>query len=167
MTETLDALATIVASVSDRVDGQTDALGKLAGTAAETRQAAFAARAQSDPGQLAAEVTDALNEAMVPRLRELTTAVAELTRTAQAHGETRNRAETQLLDMKRELRAARADTLRWRGYLGGALLGGVALALALTLVLPRIVPPTAFICHLAGGTWVGSAAGEDACVFWR
>jgi hypothetical protein len=131
MTEVLDALATIVASVSDRLSDQADALGNLAKTSAETRQAAFAARAQSDPGQLAAEVTGALNEAMVPRLRELTAAVAELTRTAHAHahGEARNRAETQLHDMTRELRAARAETLRWKGYLGAALLGGVLLAL--------------------------------------
>jgi hypothetical protein len=165
ITETVDALATIVASVSDRVDGQTEVLSKLTKTAAETRQAAFAARSQSDPGQLAAEVTDALNNAMVPRLRELTAAVAELTRTAQAHGEARNRAETQLHDMKRELRAARAETLRWKGYLGTALLGGVLLALVLLLVLPRVVTPTTVICRFAGGTWLEGAAGAEACAF--
>ncbi len=165
MTEVLDALATIVASVSDRVSDQTDALGKLTKTAAETRQAAFAARAQSDPGQLASEVTDALNEAMVPRLRELTAAVAELTRTAQAHGEARNRAETQLHDMTRELRAARTETLRWKGYLGSALLAGVLLALTLLLVLPRVVTPTTVICRFAGGTWLEGAAGAEACAF--
>ena len=162
MTEVIDALATIVASVSDRVSDQTDALDKLTKTAAETRQAAFAARAQSDPGQLAAEVTDALNAAMVPRLRELTAAVAELTRTAHAHGEARNRAETQLHDMKRDLQAARADALRWKGYLGSAVLSGVLLALVLFLVLPRVVPPTPFTCAFAGGRWLNN----EACVFW-
>lgn len=167
MTEVLDALATTVASVSDRVDGPTEVLGKLAKTSAEKRQAAFAARAQSDPGQLAAEVTDALNEVMVPRLRELTAAVAELTRTAHAHGEARNRAETQLHDMKRGLRAARTETLRWKGYLGSALLGGVALALVLLLVLPRVVTPTAFTCRFAGGLWLAGGAGQEACVFWE
>ncbi len=166
MTEVLDALATTVASVSDRVDSQTEVLGKLTKAAAETRQAAFAARAQSDPGQLASEVNQALNDVMLPRLRELTAAVSELTRTAHAHGEARNRAETQLHDMKRELRAARADTLRWKGYLGSALLGGVLLALALLLVLPRVVTPTALTCRFAGGLWLAGGAGQKACVYW-
>jgi hypothetical protein len=165
MTETLDALATIVASVSDRVDGQTEVLGKLTKTAAEARQAAFAARAQSDPGQLASEVTDALNDAMVPRLRELTAAVSELTRTAHAHGEARNRAETQLHDMKRDLRAARAETLRWKGYLGSALLGGVLLAWALLLVLPRFASAHPLGCRMMGGNFARTDTGASSCLF--
>lgn len=165
MAETLDALATIVASVSDRVSDQTDALGKLTKTAAETRQAAFAARSQSDPGQLAAEVNQALNDAMVPRLRELTAATAELTRTAQAHGEARNRAEGQVLDMKRELRAARADTLRWKGYLGSALLGGVVLALALLLALPRFVGAHPLGCRMMSGYFAQGDTGTSSCLF--
>ncbi len=165
MTETLDALATIVASVSDRVSDQTDALGKLTKTTAETRQAAFAARAQSDPGQLAAEVNQALNEAMVPRLRELTAAVAELTRTAHAHGEARNRAETQVHDMKRELRAARAETLRWKGYLGSAHLGGVLLAGALLLVLPRFASAYPLGCRMMGGNFARTDTGASSCLF--
>ena len=47
--ETLDLLSTVVASVSDRVDNQGNAIDKLTKTAAATRQAAFAAQKQTDP----------------------------------------------------------------------------------------------------------------------
>lgn len=46
--ETLDLLSTVVASVSDRMDSQTQAIDRLTKTAAGTRQAAFAARSQTD-----------------------------------------------------------------------------------------------------------------------
>ena len=47
--ETLDLLAGLVASVSDRADAQTEALGRMSKTAAVARKAAFATKAQTDP----------------------------------------------------------------------------------------------------------------------
>ena len=41
--EALELLATVAASVSDRVDGQTDALDRMAKALTETRTVAFAA----------------------------------------------------------------------------------------------------------------------------
>lgn len=162
--EMLATMAELVASVSNRMDGHTDALIELAHAAAETHAAALAAR--PDPGRLAAEVEDAFAKSLGPHLRELTAAVAELSRTAQAHGDARNRAEVQLHNMKRDLRAARADTLRWKGYLGVTALGSLLLALLLTLTLPRVMPPTSLTCPLAGGSWLSNETGREACVFW-
>ena len=47
--ETLELLSTVMASVSDRVDAQTGVLDRVNKTATEARQAAFAARSQTDP----------------------------------------------------------------------------------------------------------------------
>lgn len=49
MRETLDLLSEVVANVSARVDDQTQALEGLRKTSVETRQAAVAARSQTDP----------------------------------------------------------------------------------------------------------------------
>ncbi len=59
--ETLDVMGTVLASVSDRVDAQTEAMDGLVKTAIEARQAAFAARSQTDPkkyGELVGETID-------------------------------------------------------------------------------------------------------------
>lgn len=47
--ETLEMIATVVASASDRVDDQTVVLDRVNKTATEARQAAFAAKAQTSP----------------------------------------------------------------------------------------------------------------------
>lgn len=70
--ETLDMIGTVLASVSDRVDGQTDALDRLVKTATEARQAAFAARSQTDPakfGEILNQLRD--REKKADRLKRL------------------------------------------------------------------------------------------------
>jgi len=152
LTRTLDVLATIVASVSDRVDGQTDALAKLAGTAAETRQAAFAARAQADPGKLASEVGQALNKALLPRLDELADAVARLDRMDEqrnAYG----KLQGQAMDLARDLRLARERAALWRARLPGLGLVALLLVLALLVLVPRVIASHPMGCRLMGGDW--------------
>ena len=152
LTRTLDVLATIVASVSDRVDGQTDVLGKLAGTAAETRQAAFAARAQADPGKLASEVGQALDRALMPRLGELAGAVERLGRM----NEERNaygKLQGQAMDLARDLRLARERAALWRARLPGIGLAALLLVLALLVLVPRVVASYPMGCRLMGGDW--------------
>lgn len=46
---TLELLATAMANVSDRVDTQTNVLDRVNKTPTEARQAAFTAKAQTDP----------------------------------------------------------------------------------------------------------------------
>lgn len=163
--EALATTAELVAGVSDRMDGQAEALVELAHAQAQTHAAALAAR--PDPGRLAAEVEDAFSRSLAPQLRQLTTAMAELNRTAQAHGEARNRAEGQVLDMKRDLRAARADAMRWKGYLPGVVAGSLLLALLLGLLaVPRVLTRYPTACGLGGGVWSADASGQQACVLW-
>ena len=152
LTRTLDVLATIVASVSDRVDGQTAALGKLAGTAAETRQAAFAARAQSDPGKLAAEVSSALDRALLPRLRELHGAVERLDRRDEEQNAF-GRLKGQVADLTRDLRQTRERAALWRARLPGIGAAALLLVLALLVLAPRFAADHPATCRLMGGEW--------------
>ena len=64
--ETLDMLGTLVASMSDRVDGQGATLDKLARTAAETRAAAFHAKAQMDMAPVAAALSESMDRNIGP-----------------------------------------------------------------------------------------------------
>ena len=74
--ETLDMIGTVLASVSDRVDAQTGVLDRVNKTATEARQAAFAARSQTDPqkyGELVGETIDGrINDNLVRMARMIT-----------------------------------------------------------------------------------------------
>ena len=167
LTRTLDVLATIVASVSDRVDGQTAALGKLAGTAAETRQAAFAARSQADPGKLASEVEGALNKVMLPRLRELAGSVERYGRKAEDQDGALAKLKGQASDLARDLRHARERAALWRARLPGIVAAALVLVLALLAFAPRLMTDYPVTCLLMGGDW-GDYRGWDhgtACHF--
>lgn len=152
LTRTLDVLATITASVSDRVDGQTAALGKLTGTAAEARQAAFAARAQADPGKLASEVERALGATLLPHLRELIAAVAEMGRTARGQ-DSIGQLKGQVADLARDLRRERERAALWRARLPGIGAAALLLVLALLVLVPRFAADHPATCRLMGGEW--------------
>lgn len=67
--ETLDMLGILVASMSDRIDGQAATLDKLTKTAAETRTAAFHAKAQMDMKPVADAIAQALEKTITPLSR--------------------------------------------------------------------------------------------------
>ena len=162
--ETLDLLSTVMASVSDRVDAQTDVLGRLSKTVAEARQAAFAARAQTDPtryGALVAETVDAeIKDSLVAIVevaehlkRQSVRTGAVLETAAQDHRDDLRRLA------ERERRAGRLKrALPWLG------LGALSLAVAMTLLAPRILAGSETTCALVGGSWSNMTNGT-ACVF--
>lgn len=64
-------MATLVASMSDRVDGQTATLDKLIKTAAETRSAAFHAKERMDMAPVTKALSEAMDRNIGPLAREL------------------------------------------------------------------------------------------------
>lgn len=64
--ETLDMLATVVASMSDRLEGQAQLLDRLTKTAAETRAAAFHAKSQMDMRPVADAIANAMAKDVGP-----------------------------------------------------------------------------------------------------
>ena len=149
LTRTLDVLATIAASVSDRVDDQTSALGKLTGTVAEARQAAFAARAQADPGKLAAEV--------------------ERVDRAGGDRESLGKLRGQASDLARDLRRAQEQAALWRARLPGIGAASLLLVLALLVLAPRFAADHPATCRLMGGEWRDYTEWGDGtrCLFER
>ena len=80
--ETLDLLSTVLASVSDRVDTQTEVLDRLNKTATEARQAAFAAKAHTDPKRYGEMVGIALADHIGATLNRLGATGVELSKAA-------------------------------------------------------------------------------------
>ena len=163
--ETLELLSTVMASVSDRVDAQTGVLDRVNKTATEARQAAFAARSQTDPkkyGELVGESIDGrINDNLVRMARMIT----DLRHATNATGETLQKAEEDKFAMFRQVRdrEEKADRLKHRLPWFG--LGAVLVALVLTIALPRFYASNAATCAVLGAEWTRTTSGVDACVF--
>ncbi len=165
--ETLDLLSTVLASVSDRVDAQTGAMDRLVKTATEARQAAFAARSQTDPqnfGEIIADTLDHhLGESFV-RLVKVGNLLNEQTRQTKEVLEKAEEDKLAILDKVRD-RERKAERLKrnlpWFG------LGAVALALVLTVTLPRFSAINGATCAVFGGQWLTTQSGGYACVHYQ
>ena len=165
--ETLDLLSTVMASVSDRVDANTQVLDRLNKTATEARQAAFAAKAQTDPkayGELVGETIDGKLKDALQGLAQTTNALGQQT------GQTLsvlNEAERDKRDVINAIRAREVkvehfiDRRRWFVF------GAVVLALAMTVLLPRFLASNAATCAVLGASWTTTTMGVDACVFYQ
>lgn len=169
--ETLDLLSTVIASVSDRVDSQRTAIDWLTKTTAETRQAAFAARSQTDPelyGEvIAEEVLQKLNRPidLIGRAGDLVCRSAESASRVFEQGEKLATEERYTLYHEIREREKKADRLKrnlpWFGV------GAVVLALGLSIVVPRFYASTLTTCVVIGAEWVRTTSGGDACVFYQ
>lgn len=145
LTETLDLLSQVVASISDRLDKQSETLDRLA-----------AAQATAPPDQVALANAHAVREALVPYLVKIVNVMEEM-------GGTKVLLRERLRAMDRE----EARQGRWRTH-PAALIVGVPLALVLLLALavPRAVAQTPLTCRATGGTWSeATAAYPTACLF--
>lgn len=165
--ETLDLLSTVVASVSDRMDSQTQAIDRLTKTTAETRQAAFAARSQTDPELFAEQAGARISKSLTPAVDAQTQLVnmlaEEIQRLAVLNGEHKATRENLLQSIRRE----KAEAERWKTRIPFMAIFGLVLALALGLALPRVMAHNATACAVLGGEWLrGSDSGKEACVFY-
>ncbi len=162
----LDMLGTVVASVSDRVDAQTEVLARVNKTATEARQAAFAARAQTDPKKYGDLVGEAIEGRIKENLTILATQIVDMRYAADAVTEALKKVEGDKWEVLRQVRdrEEKADHLKRR--LPWFVLGAVVLALAMTLLLPRILASNGSGCAAIGGQWTRTTTGGDACVFY-
>jgi len=68
------------------------------------------------------------------------------------------------LRLIQELRENQQSDRRWLPWVG---LGGVVLALVLTVALPRFLARYPSTCAVLGASWTTTTTGVDACVFYR
>ena len=171
--ETLDLLGQVVASMSARIDRHGEMLeaqGKLVVGAmealAETREAAQLAAVQTDAKTYAGKMVDAMDENLDPMFRKLRNAIDGLHR---QHNDTAHRLQqleraerADLERLRRELR----DAAAWRQKVPYIWAGAVALALVLTVALPRFLAGNASACAVLGASWTTTAIGTNVCVFY-
>lgn len=164
--ETLDLMATAVASMSDRIDALTFTADRQIKVSTEARIAAFAAKDQTDPKRYG----DALAKTLNAGLGQVAIDMAEIVRRlavqtdkslgALARSEDdKSRAYREVFE--REKKAERMkQRLPWFG------LGALVLALAMTVLLPRFLASNPSTCAVLGASWTTTTTGVDACVFY-
>lgn len=151
--ETLELVSTVLASVSNRVHEQTEVLNRVNRTASEARQAAFAAKAQTDPERYGELVAQTMAGSLDEKLDRVAEVAAELRQSANharqvfAEAEEPRTANLRAI-WEREQRLDRREE-RWRWFSVGVLVLGLVGAFALF----RFVGGTEIGCPLVGGEW--------------
>ncbi|TNC46477.1 hypothetical protein FHG66_18815 [Rubellimicrobium rubrum] len=153
--ETLDLLSQVVASLSERMDRQTEVLDRLV-----EMQARDSVEANTSPDRVAAlastATTDAVGKILLPSLTRLVGLLEEL-----GGGKALLRERLRAMD-REEARRGRWRTHPW------AVVTGIPLALILLLAfaVPRAVAQAPITCHATGGTWYeASERYPAACLF--
>ena len=167
LSETLEMIATVVASVSDRVDDQTTVLDRVNKTAAETRQAAFAARSQTDPMQQAAQFEKAVMTLVKSTINEQAHLTLEIQKLMNATQKVLLKAEEDRTADRRSVREREQRLDRVTSYWPLFGLGVLVFALAMTFTLPRFMANYPALCAALGGTWTTTTAAVDVCAFYR
>lgn len=162
--ETLDLLSTVMASVSNRVDTQTKALDQVNRTATEARQAAFAAKAQTDPkhyGDLVGQTIDGQLAATLQRLDQASDLLGQQSRLTVDLLQAADKERTSALERGQ---GGDAKAKRFKRRLPWFGLGAVVVVLALSVALLRFMTSYPATCAAIGGVW---SVASDACVFYR
>lgn len=165
--ETVDLMATAVASMSNRIDGLTKAANRQIEVSTEARIAAFAARDQTNPkkyGELVGTTIDGkINDNLV-RMGQMCVDLFSASNRAQ---DALKKAEEDKSAALREVwdREQKAERLKSRLPWFG--LGALVLALVMTVALPRFLAIYPSTCAVLGASWTTTTTGVDACVFYR
>ena len=165
--ETLDLLATAVASISDRVDDQTRVLDRVNKTATEARSAAFAAQKQTDPEHYGEIVGATIDGRIGDALDRVGQMAGDLLRASNRARDVLAKAEEDKSIALRQLweREQRLDQWKSRWPLFG--LAALVLALVLTVALPRFLVSYGSTCAVLGGVWTTTSTNTDVCAFYR
>ena len=164
--ETLDLMATAVASMSNRIDGLTTVANKQFEVSTEARIAAFAARDQTNPenyGELIGQTVDGGIADSLKRLNKAAGVLLDSAERSSASFQETTKQHSNTLRLIQELRENQQSDRRWLPWVG---LGGVVLALVLTVALPRYLASYPSTCAVLGASWTTTTTGVDACVFY-
>ncbi|MEO1407741.1 MAG: hypothetical protein AAFV54_14820, partial [Pseudomonadota bacterium] len=131
----------------------------------EARIAAFAAKDQTDPKRYGEVIGQTVEEHIADSLRTLNQASNDvlngLQRSNASFQETTT-AHSSTLSLMDELRREQRRDRRFLPWVG---IGGLVLALVMTLTLPGLLATTKFTCDLmVGYTWTTTTTGTHICV---
>lgn len=165
--ETLDLMATAIASMSDRIDDLTAVAGKQIKVSTEARQAAFAARKQTDPRAFGDQVGLVLEGRIAETLQRLETLTNHLELRTNTTATVLDRASEDRGKALRDLYAREQKLDQWTSRLPWVGLGALVLAIAMTVTLPRFMAVNATACAVLGASWTTTTTGVEACVFYQ
>jgi cytochrome oxidase assembly protein ShyY1 len=165
--ETVDLMATAVASMSNRIDGLTKAANRQIAVSTEARIAAFAARDQTNPkkyGELVGATIDGkINDNLV-RMGQMCVDLFNASNRAQ---DALKKAEEDKSVALRQVWEREQKAERLKSHLPWFGLGALVLALVMTVALPRFLASHPSTCAVLGASWTTTTTGVDACVFYR
>lgn len=165
--ETLDLLGTVVANMAGKLDRHSQILADVQKAAAESRDAAQAAKAHSDPQRYGRHIGQELDKALDATLDRLEGLQSGLTADRQETRRSLNELVRQEEAVLQHLRDDLEKAGRWKKRTPFIALFGLILALGLTIALPRFLAGNGTACAILGGEWLrGPESGKQACVFY-
>jgi hypothetical protein len=164
--KSLDDIATLLSSQGNRLDEQTKVLNRLREVATEARQAAFAAREQTDPEHYADFAVTLMEDRTGQIIDRMNDVASGLIRASNHTATVLKEAEQDRSAAQRKLweREQKLDQLKRR--LSWAGLGALILALAMTVTLPRLLVSYSPTCAVLGGVWTTTSTNTDVCAFY-
>ena len=164
--KSLDDIATLLAGQSNRMDEQTKVLNRLSEVAIAARQAAFAAREQTDPEHYADFAVTLVEDRTGKIIDRMNDVASGLLRTSNHTATVLKDAEQDRSAAQRQLWEREQKLDRFKRRVPWFGLGALVLALVLTVTLPRFMASNASTCAVLGATWTTTSTGVDACVFY-
>ena len=166
LTENLDLLSVVVAQMAERLKLQEHALAGVQKVTLEGRDAAQAAKQQTDPARYARHIEQELDKTIGRVLDRLDV--------QHSNFEVDRRDTRFLLDelvqqeenVLQRLREDQERAERWKKRIPFIALFGLVLVLGLAIALPRILADSGFGCDVMGGAWTRSTTEAEVCVFY-
>lgn len=164
--ETVDLLGVVVAKMSDKLDQHGQTLASMQKIAVESRDAAQAAKAFSDPKRYADHIGQEVYDALGESLDRLEALHAGLATDRQDANRTLGELVKQEEQTLQRMRDDHARAGRWKKRIPFIAIFGLVLALGLGVALPRILADSGLGCGVIGGAWTRSTTEAEVCVFY-
>ena len=167
LSETVDLLGVVVAQMSGKLDQHGKTLAAVQKTATESRDAAQAAKAYTDPQRYGRHIGQEIDKALGTPLNRLETLHACFAADRQDTRHNLDELAQQEEAVLQRLRDDLADAGRWKRRIPFIALFGLVLVLGLSIALPRFMARNGTACAALGGEWLKeNASGRLACVFY-
>ena len=167
LSETVDLLVVVVAKMSEKLDQHGETLVAVQKTSLESRDAAQAAKTYTDPQRYGRHIGNEIDKALVAPLNRLEALHSGFAADRQDASRTLDDLARQEEAVLQRLRDDQASAGRWKKRIPFIALFGLALALGLSITLPRFLVVSGAACVVLGGEWLrGPESGKQACVFY-
>ena len=168
LAETVDLLGVVVAQMADKLDQHGQTLAGIQKIALESRDAAQAAKAYTDPQRYGRHIGNEIDKALGAPLNRLEALHSGFAADRQGTRRTLDDLARQEEAVLQRLRDDQESAVRWKKRSPFIALFGLVLALGLAIALPRFLAGNGTACAVLGGEWLkDNSTGRFACVFYK